>query len=151
MRIVLDTNVLARAGYSSTGPAAAVLHLVKESTHALVTSLFILDELDRVLRYPRLRAVHGFTDDEIVRFVSHVQAASLVVATEADTAKVVPNDPDDDPVVATAVTGKAHVICTLDKHLRQENVREHCRRLGVRIMTDVELLAELRSVDSEDD
>lgn len=151
MRIVLDTNVLARPAYSSSGPAAAVLELVKNSPHLLVTSPFVLDELDRVLRYPRLQVLHGFTDHEIGRYVNDVQAASLVVEIETEVApSVVKNDSDDDPIIATAEAGNADVICTLDKHLRHQDVQDYCQPRGIRILTDAELLGELRAAGDND-
>lgn len=58
---------------------------------------------------------------------------------------VVPNDPDDDPIVATAVAGNARYLCTLDKHLHQPTVKEYCRVRGIEIVTDVELLEILKS------
>lgn len=152
MRVVLDTNVLARPAYSAAGPAAAVLELIKNSPHVLVTSLFILDELDRVLRYPRLQKLHGFNDSNIARYVNDVQGASLVVALPlGDFPSVVSDDPDDNPIIATAEAGKADVISTLDKHLRHSDVLDYCRQRGIRILTDVELLHELRTLEPDED
>ena len=59
MRIVLDTNVLARAAYSFAGPAAEVMGRLREPGHTLIASEFLLCEIDRVLRYPRLQRYHG--------------------------------------------------------------------------------------------
>lgn len=146
MRVVLDTNVLARSAYSLAGPAAGVLERLSKPGHTLVASPFLLEELGRVLRYPRLQRLHGLTDIEINRFVADVAAACLLVEPASSMAKgVVASDPDDDPIVATAITGNADVLCTLDKHLHQPEVVEYCMNYGIRVMRDVELLALLRS------
>ncbi len=50
------------------------------------------------------------------------------------------SDPDDDPVVYTAVDGQADVLCTLDRDLFQPNVAAFCREKHIAVMTDVELL-----------
>ncbi len=42
---------------------------------------------------------------------------------------------------------KANVLCTLDRHLRRQDVREYCERRGIQILTDVELLENLRGED----
>lgn len=145
MRVVLDTNILARSAYSSTGPAAEWLERIRESDHVLIISSFILSELDRVLRYPRLARFHGLSDDEIARYVTDIEAASLVLESVEHIAEtVVARDPDDDPIVATAVAGQAEVICTLDRHLHAADVRAWCAGHDIRILTDVELLAEFR-------
>ncbi len=146
MRVVLDTNILVRSAYCSEGPAAELLDQLSLPGHTLITSSFLLDELRRVLQYPRLQQLHGFTSGEIDRFVVDVAAASLLVEPEPALAEgVVVNDPDDNPIVATAVAGKAEVLCTLDKHLQNTAVVQFCSKLGIRVQRDVELLSLLRT------
>jgi len=146
MRVVLDTNILVRSAYCFEGPAAALLDKLSLPGHTLIASPFLLDELGRVLRYPRLQQLHGFTDAEIDRFVAGVAAASLLVEPEPTVAVgVVANDPDDNPIVATAIVGKAQALCTLDKHLHHTAVIDFCGRYGIRVLRDVELLALLPS------
>ena len=57
---------------------------------------------------------------------------------------VVRNDPDDDPVVYTAVDGRTEVLCTRDADFYVPEVIAFCRQRGIEIMTDVELLRKLR-------
>lgn len=57
---------------------------------------------------------------------------------------LVPHDPKDDAIVLTAIAGQADVICTRDKHLQHSDVISYCSKYGIRIMTDIELLAHLR-------
>jgi len=58
MRVVLDTNILARSSYRLEGPAAEVLERVTAPPHVLILSAASLEELARVLDYPRFRAFH---------------------------------------------------------------------------------------------
>jgi predicted nucleic acid-binding protein len=53
------------------------------------------------------------------------------------------SDPDDVAILQTAAAGKAEVVCTLDRHLFQAEVVAWCRRLGIRVERDVELLRRL--------
>jgi len=53
VRFTLDSNILVRAATSPRGPALRVLDIIL-SGHALVLSWFILDEVERVLLYPRI-------------------------------------------------------------------------------------------------
>jgi putative PIN family toxin of toxin-antitoxin system len=145
MRVVLDTNILARPSFSATGSAAELVELLKAPEHELIISDFILAELQRVLCYPRLQRLHGFDDAELERYVADVEAISTLVEMAADDiAAVTRNDPDDDPIIAAAVAGKAEVLCTLDKHLRNAVVVAFCHEHGIRVLTDVQLLRELR-------
>ena len=142
MRVVIDTNVLARATPGKGGPAAAVIDEVLDSPHLLILSAFILTELARVLCYERLRAIHGLTDNDIGEYVRNLQLNALLIDV-ADPLSVA-GDPDDDPIIATAIAGNAEVLCTLDRHFYRDDVRSYCAGRGVAVMSDVELLERLR-------
>ncbi|MEI8022413.1 MAG: putative toxin-antitoxin system toxin component, PIN family, partial [Schlesneria sp.] len=117
MRIVLDTNILARAANGPPSPAAEVLQLSLAPPHILCVSPFLISELSRVLRYERVRRIHGMSDQVIDQFLQDLQTASLMVEPDPDeSAGVVVADPDDDQIVATAIAASADVLCTLDRH-----------------------------------
>lgn len=59
MRIVLDSNILVRSFVSSHGLAHDLLLTILSRDHTLILSNEMLSEVARVLRYPRLMAVHG--------------------------------------------------------------------------------------------
>jgi putative PIN family toxin of toxin-antitoxin system len=139
VRIVLDTGVLVRANVKSKGPAREVLLAIVNGPHVLITSAFLLNETGRVLRYPRLLVRHGLTDREIDEHVEYLRRGSEVVDVVARE-PVVLSDPDDDPVVYTAVDGRADVLCSLDRDLFQPSVVAFCQTNNIAVMTDVELL-----------
>lgn len=144
MRIVLDTNILARARTGPRGPAGELLRLVLKD-HLCILSPSLLTELSRVLRYPRMRALHGESDTALDDYVRDVQQhACIVMPAEPLDPPIVTNDPDDDAVIAAALTGEASVICTRDRHLLHPDVRAKCFDLGIEVLTDLELLAQLR-------
>jgi len=146
MRVVLDTNILARSAYSFSGPAAEALDRLGKPGHTLIASPYLLDELGRVLRYPRLQRLHGLTDLEVDRFVANIAAACLLVEPVSSVAEgIVASDPDDNPIVAAAIVGKADVLCTLDKHLHHPAVIQYCTNQGIRVLRDTELLRLLRA------
>ena len=152
MRIVLDANVLVRATPRSTGPAREVLKHIRSGPHFLVLSDFILAELGRALQYPRVRALFEppLALAQIQAFLEElrgVNPAGTLDTLAAEEVVAVSKDPDDDPVIQTAVAGRADVLCTLDRHIRRSRkVREYCAKHGIRIMTDVELLRVLRTL-----
>jgi predicted nucleic acid-binding protein len=53
---------------------------------------------------------------------------------------IVLGDPNDDPVLYTALAGQADVLCTLDNAFYAPEVIEICRKQGISVMNDVELL-----------
>lgn len=150
MRVVVDTNILVRAApIRNRGPASKVLKTLVQPEHVLCSSPFLLDELSRVLRYPRLQAIHRLTEDEMDAFVLAVQKASLVLnLPNNEEFSIVPNDPKDDPVVQTAEISNASIICTLDRHLYAPEVIQYCSERDITILSDIELLEKLRSEPS---
>ncbi len=86
------------------------------------------------------------TQEEISEYLRYLRA-SVVSETvfPGPAPRVVPSDPDDDPVVHTAVIGRADVLCTLNRHFYNPSVLDYCRQRGVVITNDVDLLRLLRS------
>jgi uncharacterized protein len=144
MRVVLDTNILARSASGPPGLASQVLMEVTQPAHTLLLSPFLLSELSRVLRYARLRPIHGLTDEGIDRYILDLQLVAEMVAPPLRLTPVVANDPDDDGIVATAVYGCADVLCTLDRHLLQPAVVQYCLVHGIAVITDQQLRDRLR-------
>jgi putative PIN family toxin of toxin-antitoxin system len=144
MRIVLDTNILARANPHSKGVARTlVLTILESADHVLVLSPFLLRETERVLNYPRLQAIWPLTPLDIEQYTQALQDFAELVNPQVG-GRLVPNDQEDDPVLAPALSGRAHVLCTLDWHFHHRTVLEICREHDVQVLTDVELLAILR-------
>lgn len=144
-RVVLDSNVIARAVMSPNGLAADLLTLLVKSEHQLCTSDFMLAELVRVLSYPRLQKRHRLDDQKIAAFVRSIQQASIVVEVDAPSAPQVTRDINDDPVVETAILSSSQYLCSLDKDILAQAVVEYCQTRGVVVLNDVELLNVLRN------
>lgn len=143
MRATCDTNVLVRAAVRPAGPARAVFVELLSDEHVLLVSEHIVTEVARVLRYERVRVQAELTDEQIDAFVAELRELAEIV-TVPDKPPAVASDPDDNVVVATAVAGHADVICSRDRHIRHPLVRAYCATFGIRVLTDVELLNELR-------
>jgi uncharacterized protein len=144
MRIVVDTNVLVRSTPASQGgPAREAIERII-GNHILLVSPPLVSELADVLRRPRLRAALGLDEDEIVKFLAVIEQVAESVLLSASTPAYVPGDPKDAALVQTAILGKADVICTRDRHLLHPQVLAVCRTHGIRVLSDIDLLNELR-------
>ena len=132
MRIVLDTNILVRANpkTSPEGLAHDLLLMIAKGPHMLILSPAILAEVQRVLTYPHVQARWPLTQEAIEQYLSFLEAASELVDVTASCAVVI-EDPDDDPILQTAVSGRAGVLCTRDDAFRHPRVEEVCRSQGV--------------------
>ncbi|MEI7702455.1 MAG: putative toxin-antitoxin system toxin component, PIN family [Planctomycetia bacterium] len=143
MRIVLDSNILARAACGPPSPAAELLIRILRSPYTICMSPVLLDELNRILRYDRVRTMHRMQDSEIDSFIDHLRLSCLIVEP-AKSSTAISTDPDDDWVIATAVQAESQVICSLDRHLKTPAVIEYCQQRGIEVLSDVELLARLK-------
>ena len=145
MRIVLDTNVLVRANIKVQGPARDLLLNIAYSDNVIITSPFLLREVERALAYPRLQKLWHLTLQDIQEQVQFLVRISELVHPIIE-APVVIKDPNDDPVVYTAIQGKADVLCTLDRGFYEPQVLAFCRQRGVSVLDDVELLQRLKRI-----
>jgi putative PIN family toxin of toxin-antitoxin system len=140
MRLVVDINVLARAHPKALGPARRLLENISRGPHVLIFSDELFQELERVLLYPRMLRRSGLTPDEIAGFLWEVIEHADIVRPSA-----VPDglmrDPTDHHVIGTTLAGRADILCTNDLDFWDERIREFARERGIRIMSDLELLA----------
>jgi uncharacterized protein len=142
MRIVLDTNILVRGNVKAKGPAREILLKIAYGHHVLITSPFLLREVERVLLYPRLQELWSLTLEDVQEHVQFLFKISQLVHPVLGT-PVVLKDPNDDPVVYTAAAGKADILCTLDRHFFEPEVIEFCGKRGITLLSDVELIHRL--------
>jgi len=106
----------------------------------------MLNEVGRVLRYPRMQALYGLTEADIAEYIEDLETLGVVVEP-AEGPPIVFDDPNDDPILYTAVSGDADILCTVDKHFYAPNVLEFCVRRSIRVMSDVQLLRLLRGIN----
>jgi predicted nucleic acid-binding protein len=79
VRIALDSTILVRAHQRANGPARALLLELLDCSHTLVLSASVLEEVERVLHYPRLLKRSGLTDPEIAEFIDFLAASADLV------------------------------------------------------------------------
>lgn len=115
MRAVVDTNLLVSYLISHRPPIAKVIdvHLAR-GDFTLLTAPVLLEELTRVLEYPRLHRYYGA--ETRVRFVALIAGLSEIVDLPEKVPRIC-RDPDDDWVIACAVAGEADVIVSGDRDL----------------------------------
>lgn len=144
MRVLLDVNVLVRANEKSNGPARKLLLDLIARTHIVLTSADILIELARVLRYPRVQALFGLSEEQIYEYVQFLKHACVIVPTDISHNFPI-RDASDMPILRTAIAGEADFICTLDTDFYTAEVTAFCTMIGITVLDDVSLIHRLRS------
>jgi predicted nucleic acid-binding protein len=85
-----------------------LLEIILAGPHELVLAEFVLEETSRVLRYPRMQNFYKLSSEDIAEHAELLRASSDLVSPTVHH-PVVLNDSNDDPVVYTAVNGRADI------------------------------------------
>lgn len=109
MRLVIDTNVLIAAFISHGACSELLEHCVLN--HDVILSKFILDELK-----DKLTNKFKFTARDATAVVNLLKSRCSIVRTQSLPSSV-SRDPDDDNIIATAMSGTCVCIITGDKDL----------------------------------
>jgi len=116
LKIVLDTNILVSALINPHGRPAQIIDYVFENKLRLFISPPIVEELERVLSYPKLMKRHGLGREELKEFISDLLSIMLLIQGE-ETIKVITEDLSDNKYLSCAVSAKADFIISGDVHL----------------------------------
>jgi putative PIN family toxin of toxin-antitoxin system len=144
MVVVFDSDVL----IPLILPASRSTHLLdrlREASHRVAASPAILDEVSSKLRTKEsLRKWLGLSDEEIEEFLAVMPLLLVVVPGIVQIEGAVPDDPDDDKIIAAAIEGQASYIISEDRHLLR--LREWN---GIKIMNRAEFNAKLDRLEAE--
>lgn len=143
MRAVLDANVYVSAAFTPNGKPGKVLRTARTGLFDLVISEPIMDEIDRVFRYPKIQKQLGWSSDEIAAFLSELKKFATLTPGSV-TLDVVADDPSDNRYLECAVEGKAEYVVSGDTDLLKLGEYE-----GIKIVTPTEFLEVLRQQSSE--
>ena len=116
MRVVLDANVFVSGLISAKGSPAQVLARWREEKFDVVVSPPILQELDRVLHYPRLQHRYDLPEEKIQGFLRRLRRLAFEVEPSEEVA-LIESDPADDRYLECALAGRVQFIVSGDQHL----------------------------------
>lgn len=113
MKAVLDANVFVSALINTRGKPRQILDLWREEAFELILSAAILDEIGRVLRYPKIAALHKLAEPELQEFLALLGEEGHVVEP-VERLQVSPDEPDN-RYIECALAGGADYLVTGDK------------------------------------
>lgn len=117
MRVVLDTNQYVSALLKAESNSARLMTLAAEGQITLIVSQDILEEIRRVLAYPKIQKLHRRSKQKIEQFIRQTEKIAVITpgTLEVDAIQV---DPSDNIFLACAVEGNADYIISGDHHLK---------------------------------
>ena len=133
MRLVADTNTIVSA-LLWRGSPHRLIAAINDYPIAFYTSRVLLDELADVLPRRKLGKAVRATGKTSAQLIAEYEGLVNVVAP-ASIRRTVPDDADDDQVLACALAARADLIVSGDAHLR--NLK---RYHGMRIVAAAEAL-----------
>jgi putative PIN family toxin of toxin-antitoxin system len=135
MKVVLDTNILASGAISATGTLSTIMDAWRSGQFQVIVSVPILAELERTLQKPYFH--HYLTVKQSSRFQKLLQKQAIVSPITVSV-RGITTHPEDDLIVATALSAKADYLVTGDtklQHIRSYN--------GVTILSPKQFIATL--------
>ena len=138
LKVTVDTNVIISALLKKDSvPAKVVSHILNECQ--LCISRYILEELEDVLKRPKIKSVIGWDDNRIKRYLVGLEEASTLLE-HPPILKIVKEDPSDDNILACAVSAQVDYLITGDNHLIQLGIYK-----GIQIISPSEFLTVLQN------
>lgn len=117
-RLVLDTNIYVSALMKPTSnPGKVFKKIINDHSYELVISEPILDEIERVLFYPKVRKYIRGTDEDLKHWLQAINMIAHIVYPKGYNQVIIHEDPDDDKFIFAALDGKAKIIVSGDTHL----------------------------------
>lgn len=115
MKVVLDTNIWISGLLLPESKAGRVLAAWRQAKFQIVTTESLLDEMKRVLQYPKIKKRLAWNQDKIDQYVALLKFFSTyIVATPVKRAI---RDLNDLPLLDALIAGKADYLVTGDNDL----------------------------------
>jgi uncharacterized protein len=137
LRVVLDTNVYVSALNFPNSPLTGLVEHAQRGTYQLIISPAIVGEVADVLRR------FEWTERDIrVRLKTITKSSEIVIPKTIP--NVIPEDPDDNHILACALAGKANLIVSRDLDLLR--LKQYG---GIGIMSPIDFLHTLEGADRQ--
>ncbi|HED19810.1 MAG TPA: putative toxin-antitoxin system toxin component, PIN family [Gammaproteobacteria bacterium] len=122
MRVVLDTNVLISGLMLPDSIPGKIIHAWRNAHFVLALSEPMLEEITKVLAYPKIQKRLLWDQSQINKFDLLLRFKTDIVSLESIEAHV-PTDPDDNMVLATFLASQADYLISGDSDLLNLNTQ----------------------------
>lgn len=113
MRVVIDTNILLSGLMLPSSTPGRIVQAWRDNRFELVLSQFQLDEIGRVLAYPRIHKRLKWDQAEITQFLKQLFLRSIYLGEIMAVAEV-PADANDNLILSAYVIAGAEFLVTGD-------------------------------------
>jgi len=118
MRVVVDANVFVSALISPSGTTGELVRkLVEDERTVFLISAVTMDELKRVLLYPKIQNLRKLSQNEIDCFLSSIEMLAEEMEAAVLASELECRDSDDIELMSVATRGRADWLVTGDQDL----------------------------------
>jgi putative PIN family toxin of toxin-antitoxin system len=135
--VVLDANILARSALSRTTAVSAIIDAWRAQAFTLAISTHIMAEMARTLQKPYFATRLNRADRLAYQELLYTDATLVAITVEV---AGVATHPEDDLVLATAISASADYLVTRDRKLLALRSYQ-----GVTMLSPTELLQQLQT------
>lgn len=115
---VLDTNTIVSAAIVPQGIPSQILQAGRSQQFLWITSTVIIDEVTRTLHRPRIQRKYQVSAADVDRTRELLERETLVSPISVQVQGVATH-PEDDQILATAVSAQADYLVTGDQQLQR--------------------------------
>ena len=116
IKVVLDTNIFVSGILSPKGAAGTIMREWQSNSMDLVTSVELLEEIERVLKYPKIIKITKWDDRKIEEYIEYLHFFTTVVDISGVNYHFV-HDPNDNHIIETYLAAECNYLVTGDKAL----------------------------------
>ena len=116
LRCVIDTNVIVSGIIIPQGYPYQIIKMWENEKFVFVTSTEIIDEVIRVLQYPKIKKNYKLSDLDIQNVEVSLGLDTMLVSGKLKVDKI-KEDPEYNKFLSCASEGNAYYIITGDRHL----------------------------------
>jgi putative PIN family toxin of toxin-antitoxin system len=116
IRAVLDANVLVSAILNAQSTPGRVFDAWRAEQFQLLMSRAILEEIERVLHYPKILKRHQWSPAQVQRFLALLADIAILTPGELELS-IIADDPADNRYLECAVEGNVGYIVSGDHDL----------------------------------
>lgn len=130
MLVVLDADVVIAGTLAKSGACHDIVDAWLEGEFEVALCPHLLDEIEQSLKHPRIAGRYGLDAGDIESWIQRLKGEATVRPDPIDPPRRVPDDSDDDYLVALAEAAGASALVSRDQHLTRANPPR-----GVEILT----------------
>ncbi|MEO7819335.1 MAG: PIN domain-containing protein [Actinomycetota bacterium] len=118
----MEADCLIAGTLASSGAAHDLLDLWEDGRFELIACPNIIYEVEKSLRHPRIANKYGITQQEAKSFGHRLSEEGMLVNDPKNPPRIVPDDPNDDYLIALGLGTEASFLVTRDHHFAKVRI-----------------------------